>query len=121
MSCSSCAGTTPTGGSVIGTMVECASQGQDILSRIEAEAIKLGAIAFGGDIDKWNKIEVAAINDGLVVGGCAVAQVVNDWITKKSLVGSANVADVHDAKKMFEDYRAKFAGNSTFRTKVGDL
>ena len=121
VSCTDCNGTTPTPNSVLTSVVDCASPSGDILSRIESEAVKIGSIVFGSDLDKWNKAEVVAINDGLTIGGCALAQVVNDWITKKSLSTTSAVAEVHDAKTMFESYRTKYAGGATFKTKKGDM
>jgi len=121
ISCSDCAGTKPTGGSVIASVIDCAAPGGDILDRIKLEALKMGAIAFGPDVNKWNEIEVLAVNDGLTIGGCAFAQVVNEWITKKSLSTGSAIAEVHDAKETFEKYRSTYAGGATFKTVSGDL
>jgi hypothetical protein len=121
-SCSSgCPGTAPTGVTVTHDIVACADQGQGVLSRIESEIIMMGALAISTDPDRWAKIETTAINDGLTVGGCAFARVVNDWIKKKSLGEAGAAEQIHVAKSTFEDYRAKYANSSTFRTSQGDL
>lgn len=122
LACSAdCAGTAPTPNSVITAVVTCTAPDGDVLRRIETEVIKIGAIVFGNGVDKLHEAEVIAVNDGLVVGGCAFAQVINDWLSKKSLVGAADVAEARQAKTLFESYRAGYAGGATFRTRSGDI
>lgn len=121
ISCSDCAGTKPTGGSVITSVVDCAAPGGDLTGRIETEALKMAALAFGPDINKWSEIETLAVNDGLTIGGCAFAKVVNDWITKKSLASASSTIEVNEAKDVFEKYRATYAGGATFRSAAGDM
>lgn len=117
----SCAGTTPTGGSVTNAVVECTLQGQSVTDKIEAVAAEMGAIVLSADPDKWSKIEVIAINDGLTIGGCAISRVVNDWITKKSLGSPTAARETQLAHATMEDYRAKYANHASFRTKNGDM
>jgi hypothetical protein len=120
-SCSDCAGTKPTGGSVITSVVDCTAPGGDLMGRIETEALKMAALAFGPDLNKWSEIETLAVNDGLTIGGCAFAKVVNDWITKKSLASANSAAEINDAKSVFEKYRVSYAGGATFRSAAGDM
>jgi len=119
--CSDCAGTTPTGGTVITSVVNCAAPGGDLEARIKDEALRMAAIAFGPDLNKWSEIETLAVNDGLTVGGCAFSQIVNDWITKKSLATASATSEINEAKSVFENYRARYAGGATFHQDSGDM
>lgn len=121
LSCTGCPGATPTPVAVGAAVVDCFAQGRPILDRVEEEVLKFGVIAASSDPDRWNKIELLAANEGISVGGCAFAHVVNEWLTRKTLGTPDAVADTHVARATFEEYRAKYASGATFRTSRGDM
>lgn len=120
ISCTGCPGTAPTGGSVITATVNCFNNSPDVQAKIDAEIAEMSKLAFGLTPD-WTKVENLAINGGLQVGGCAIAQVVNEWITKKSLGDGDAVAQTKMASATLEHYRSHYANNASFRTARGDL
>jgi len=121
---SSCGGATPTGGTILTSIVDCVEQGGDPLSQIEALAAKMNEIAKGSDANKWTEIELLAVDQGLTIGGCAFAEVFDSWIGASAttlVASSVSAVDPSGAKAAFESYRTNYAGGATFRTKSGDV
>lgn len=118
--CTACPGTAPTGGSVTNAVVDCAHGGIDVQDKIDGLIAEMAKFLVGGSPD-WTHVEALAVIGGIQVGGCALAQVVDDWITKKSLHDGDAVAQTRLARSTLEDYRTKHAGGASFRTAHGDL
>jgi hypothetical protein len=73
---------------------------------------------FGGPID-WHVVEQQAIDSGLQIGGCALAEFVQTYLTPKP--GNALPVDSADARDTLEHFRATKAGNAVFKTAAGEL
>lgn len=83
-----------------------------------AESVKLEKL-----IPDWSAIYDAAIADagtiGFQVAGCVLADLAQQYLTKKSTAEDGSAAQgAHDA---LEKFRATKAHGATFRTKAGDL
>jgi hypothetical protein len=121
LGCSGCPGPAPTATSVKHDVVACVDLGEGVAKRLEDEILALGVMALSTSPDRWTQIEKRAVDDGLTIGGCAFARVINDWLTKKSLGGSDAAEQTRAARGAFEDYRSRYAGGSVFHTSQGDL
>jgi len=66
----------------------------------------------------WTKIEDRAVAAGEQIGGCAIAELVQDYLGGRV---SAPVGEGQVARRTLEDFRANHAHNSTFHTPAGDL
>lgn len=71
----------------------------------------------GQKID-WGKVESAAKAAGETIGGCALAQFVQDYLSNKGAAPSS-AQDGQLAKQTLEDFRATVAGGATFKVNVG--
>lgn len=73
----------------------------------------------------WAGIEARAIDAGEAIGGCALAELVQEYLapTPPAAPGTARMAstEARTARATFEDFRARVAGGATYRTKHGDL
>jgi len=69
----------------------------------------------------WTGIEGQAITAGQTIGGCALAAVVQQYLTPT--LGRAAPSPEHGraARGILEHFRANHAGGATFRTSQGDL
>jgi hypothetical protein len=72
----------------------------------------------GGAID-WACVENHAITDGKLIGGCALADIVQEYLTPPA--GRAAPVDGLAARGALEDFRSKHAGGATYRTAKGDI
>lgn len=79
------------------------------------EAAMKALIEGGGS---WSDVEGKAVTAGKEVGGCALAELVEDYLGGK---GAPPIASGQTAKSTLEDFRAKYAAGATFRTAAGDL
>lgn len=67
----------------------------------------------------WAAIESEAIAAGIEIGGCALAEFVESYLTPSQ--GVKAPADGLAARQTLEDFRARHAGGATFKTKSGAL
>lgn len=99
-------------------VVECARQDGTVLQAVTAEYEKLEKILDTGDADRWSKVLVTAVGDGLIVGGCAFAKIVSKKKVETS-VAARSLIEQPDPTAVFEQYRSKYAGGATFVTSEG--
>ena len=74
------------------------------------------ATGFGG-LD-WACVETKAISAGKVIGGCALAELVQQYLSDTKLTAEPGSWAPRDA---LEHFRHDAAGNATFHTASGDL
>ncbi len=87
------------------------------LPQIEALLASLAPL-LQGDSPDWVAIEDKAIAAGKVIGGCAIAELVQQYLGGKQAVPAKAGWGARDA---LEDFRLKHAGGATFHTAAGDL
>lgn len=93
-------------------LVDCTKASRD---KIEALGIEMIAALGGGG---WQAVKEQAVNAGIEVGGCALAELVQSVLSgRKALAPDESWT----ARRAFDDYRRTVAGNATFRTAGGDL
>lgn len=69
----------------------------------------------------WTTLEKDAIAAGETIGGCALAAVIQGYLAPKAGVAAPDPLNGQIAHAVLEDYRARYANGSTFRTPHGDL
>lgn len=67
----------------------------------------------------WSKIESQAIDAGVAIGGCALMEFAQKYLTPAP--GNRAPADGAKVRALAEDYRAKHANGATFDTPLGKL
>ena len=98
--------------------------GQAIVDCTKADAVALEGVALDlfALVPDWSaieqKAESEAVTHGEQIAGCALAKVVNQWMSSKSVKRTEDTWAAHDA---LEHYRAKMVGGATFHTAQGDL
>lgn len=109
MSCSGC----PGGGGQVVThdIVDCLKTDQG--------AIIAAVVTIKNDYPDWGKMELDAERLGATVGGCALAQIVQDFLSSKG--APLDVPATHSAHDSLEKFRTKMVNGATFHTKSGDL
>lgn len=110
---SGCPGTGP--GPVIGgAIVDCVSADRAQINSLLGEFQPLLGT---GSMD-WPAVYQRAKTAGTTIGGCFVAELVQHYLGGKMAPATG---DGVAARQTLEDFRAKEAGNATFRTSYGDL
>lgn len=84
----------------------------------EAKADLDATFASGPD---WAKILAQAEAHGVNAGGCALAELVQNYLAPAPGRMAPPVAAGHDAKNALETFRANTANGATFKTASGDL
>lgn len=100
---------------VVEAVIDCTLQNQDQIASLIAEFKTL----LSGQMPDWAVIYQRAKNAGKAIGGCALAQVVQDYLGNRA--SPPPQADSWNASRTLERFRREEAGNATFRTKAGDL
>lgn len=72
-----------------------------------------------GGVPNWASVESAAINAGINVGGCAIAEYIQQYTAPKP--GTAAPPDGLQAVMTLEHYRSITAPDTSFKTKYGSL
>lgn len=74
-----------------------------------------------GGAPDWSKIESVAIDAGITIGGCALAEFVQAYLAPPPGRMAPDDANGVRARDALERYRNKHANNAVFRTADGDL
>lgn len=98
-------------------VISCTEQNLD---QIEA-LLKQFAGLLVGDSPDWAAIEAQAEAAGVQIGGCALSEFVNQYLSAKSVGGSAAVSQSWIAHDTLEHFRTKMAPGATFKTAAGNL
>jgi hypothetical protein len=98
----------------IGAVVDCTVKDQDQLTALLAELKPL----LGGQSPDWLAVYARAKQAGSVIGGCALAELAQDYLGKRALTASRAEAG---ARQTLERFRREEAGNATFHTARGDI
>lgn len=88
-------------------------------ARIDQTIIDLGTKTKPDGTRDWSAIETTAIGNGLVIGGCALAQFIQTYLSPGA--GVKAPADGLEARQTLEHFRATEAGGATFKTRLGAL
>lgn len=91
-------------------LIDCTVQNQ---VRVEAVGAELKPLVTSGD---WGGFYDRAKDAGIAIGGCAAAQVVQEFLS-----GRRATPETWKARDTFERFRAELAGGATYRTAQGDL
>lgn len=96
-------------------IIDCTLQNQDQIASLIAEF----KVILTGQSPDWAIIYQRAKNAGKAIGGCALAQVVQDYLGNRGAPptqqGSAIASDT------LERFRKEEAGGAAFHTTAGDL
>lgn len=93
---------------------------------INAERSKIDALiasfwpSSGGAPD-WGRIETIAIDAGVSIGGCALAEFVQSYLAPAPGTAAPPPELAVQAKDTLERYRNKHANNASFKTAAGEL
>lgn len=110
----SCPGPGPVG-PVVNAVIDCTVQNQDQISQLIGEFRPL----ISGDAPDWAAVYQRAKNAGKAIGGCALAQLVQEYLGNRTAPPAQ--ADSWNAYNTLERFRREEAGNATFKTAAGDL
>lgn len=100
---------------VIGAVVDCTLQNQEQIAALIGEFRTL----LSGQLPDWSAIYQRAKQAGKAIGGCALAELVQDYLGNKA--SPPPQADSWTANNTLERFRREEAGNATFHTAKGDL
>lgn len=98
--------------------------GEVVVDCTTADAAQTAALVdelkplLAGQSPDWQAIEGKAIAAGVHIGGCVLANLVQDLL---SSVRALPVNQTWEARGALEDFRAKYANGATFHTARGDL
>lgn len=88
-------------------------------AKIDATLADLGARTRPDGSRDWSAIEADALAAGVVIGGCALAELVAPLLAPAQHAAAAS--DDLAARQTFEHFRSMQAGNATFKTRLGTL
>lgn len=108
-----CPGVGP--GPVVNAIVDCTIQNKDQISQLINEFRPL----ISGQAPDWPAVYQRAKNSGKAIGGCALAELVQEYLGNRTAPPSQ--ANSWNAYNTLERFRREEAGNATFRTAKGDL
>lgn len=96
-------------------IIDCTIQNQDQIVQLLGEFRTI----LNGQAPDWSAVYQRAKNAGKAIGGCALAQVVQEYLGNRT--APPPQADSWNAYNMLERFRREEAGNATFRTELGDM
>lgn len=108
----SCPGPVPV---VTNAIIDCTIQNQEQIGQLLAEFRTL----LSGQAPDWSIIYQRAKNAGKAIGGCALAEIVQEYLGNRA--SPPPQADSWNAYNTLERFRREEAGNATFKTAKGDL
>jgi hypothetical protein len=100
---------------VVNAVIDCTAQNQDQIKSLIAEFRPL----ITGDSPDWGAVYQRAKNAGKAIGGCALAELVQDYLGNRNAPPPR--ADSWNALRALEEFRVKEADGATFHTALGDL
>jgi hypothetical protein len=110
----SCPGPGP-GPVVINAVVDCTLENQGQITALIGEFKTL----LNGQLPDWSAIYQRAKQAGKSIGGCALAELVQDYLGNRA--APPPMADSWNANNALERFRREVANNATFHTAKGDL
>ncbi|MEX2716769.1 MAG: hypothetical protein Q6370_010750 [Candidatus Sigynarchaeota archaeon] len=99
----------------VNAIIDCTLQNQEQITQLIAEFRPL----LEGARPDWQVVYQRAKNAGKAIGGCALAQLVQEYLGNRA--APPPQADSWNAFRALERFRREEAGNATFRTAAGDL
>lgn len=96
-------------------LIDCTIQNQDRIADLLAEFRPL----ISGDAPDWGAVYQRAKQAGRVIGGCALAELVQGYLGNKA--APPPQVDSWNAYGTLERFRRDEADDATFRTSIGDL
>jgi hypothetical protein len=109
-----CPGTGPVG-PVVHAIIDCTLENQDQIAAVKAELQPL----ITGHAPDWPAVYQRAKQAGKSIGGCAIAEVVQNFLSNRSAPPTGQVRQ--DASDTLEKFRNEEAGGATFKTAAGNL
>jgi hypothetical protein len=100
---------------VVNAVVDCTLANQDQITALIGEFKTL----LSGQMPNWSAIYQRAKSAGKSIGGCALAELVQDYLGNRT--APPPQADSWNANSALERFRREEAGNATFHTAKGDL
>jgi hypothetical protein len=100
---------------IITAIIDCTAENKDQIAQLVAEFKTL----LSGQMPDWAAIYQRAKNAGKSIGGCALAEIVQNYLGNRTTPPSQ--ADSWDAFNTLERFRREEAGNATFHTSQGDM
>jgi hypothetical protein len=88
-------------------------------ARIDTTLADLGTKTRPDGTRDWSAIEADALAAGVVIGGCALAELVESILPPAQHAAASS--DDLAARQTFEHFRSTQAGNATFKTRLGTL
>lgn len=110
----SCPGPSPIG-PIGAAVVDCTLENQGQITALIGEFKTL----LSGQLPDWSAIYQRAKQAGKSIGGCALAELVQDYLGNKA--APPPQADSWTANNTLERFRREEAANATFHTAKGDL
>jgi len=110
----SCPGPGP-GPAVVNAVIDCTIQNQAQITALLGEFKTL----LSGQMPDWSAIYQRAKHAGSSIGGCALAELVQDYLGNRA--APPPQADSWNANNTLERFRREEAKNATFHTVKGDL
>lgn len=96
-------------------VIDCTKQSHE---SIESLIAQFAPLLIGNQPD-WAAVESKALDAGETIGGCALAEFVNTYLTRRGATVTAEATWLaHDT---LEHFRTSHAGGATFHTATGDL
>jgi hypothetical protein len=88
-----------------------------------AEVLAQFAPIVGGQAPDWGLVEADALDAGRDIGGCALAELVQNFASAHPAPATVlpTSRTAADARATLEDFRARYAGGATYHTPSGDL
>lgn len=100
---------------ITNAIIDCTLENQTQIAQLIGEFRPL----LSGDKPDWAAIYQRAKNAGKAIGGCALAELVQDYLGNRA--SPPPQADSWNAYNALERFRREEASNATFRTAKGDL
>lgn len=89
--------------------------------RSKIDALIAGFWPSDGGAPDWSQIESVAIDAGVSIGGCALAEFVQSYLAPAPGTAAPPPELAVKAKDTLERYRAAHANNASFKTAAGEL
>jgi hypothetical protein len=95
------------------TVIDCLAENQEQLAAVAGQMIL--------QIPNWDAVKQTAIQQGMNLGGCAIAKVVNAYLAPAGGRSAPELDDGGRARAALETVRARAGEHVIYRTELGDL